>query len=72
MSLGNCIKTIDDERVKMLAERAAWLGNDETHYVRLWPEHDRKSLKTVIDLVVYWIDAQIRTEVILTDMPKGN
>lgn len=28
-------------------ERAAWLGNDETHYVRKWPEKDVKDLKSL-------------------------
>ena len=33
--LGACIKKhVDDNNIKICAERAAWLGNDETHYTR--------------------------------------
>ena len=33
--LGSCIKNrVSDAIVKECAERAVWLGNDETHYVR--------------------------------------
>ncbi len=39
--LSACISDhIDDARVKELARRAAWLGNDETHYVRKWEGKD--------------------------------
>ena len=29
--LGNSIKGIDNQRIKVLAERSTWIGNDETH-----------------------------------------
>jgi len=32
--LGACLNMIQDNRIKTCAERATWLGNDETHYVR--------------------------------------
>ncbi|MNJ49179.1 hypothetical protein D3C77_443970 [compost metagenome] len=31
---------VSDPRLVMSAERAAWLGNDETHYVRKWEDKD--------------------------------
>lgn len=35
--LGQCIQNyVNDDRIKKVAKRAAWLGNDETHYVRKW------------------------------------
>lgn len=34
-SIQRCINDyIDDSDIQEMAERAAWLGNDETHYVR--------------------------------------
>ncbi|WP_271401535.1 hypothetical protein [Salinicoccus roseus] len=36
--LGQCIKDIEDERIKTLAKAATWIGNDETHYTR---RHDK-------------------------------
>ena len=43
--LGRCIdEHIDDERLKSVAKRAAWLGNDETHYVKKWEDKDIEKL----------------------------
>ena len=54
--LGNCIsRYIDDPRVKSCAKRAAWLGNDETHYLRKWEGKDIEDLKILIDLTVHWM-----------------
>jgi hypothetical protein len=34
--LGKVINNfIQDDRIKKIAKRAAWLGNDETHYLRI-------------------------------------
>jgi hypothetical protein len=55
MWLGNVIDThIADASVKAAAaaKRAAWLGNDETHYVRVWEDQDISDLKTLIRLTV--------------------
>src|SRR5271157_5104927 len=39
--LGRCIdEYVDDPKIKACAKRAAWLGNDETHYVRKWESKD--------------------------------
>jgi len=33
--LGNVIENfVNDTRIQSVAKRAAWLGNDETHYIR--------------------------------------
>lgn len=49
--VGACIETrIDDGKVRLAASRAAWLGNDETHYDRKWPEKDVNDLKKLIQL----------------------
>ncbi len=50
--LGKCIKQISDEGIKNMAERAAWLGNDETHYYRKWIDKDIEILKELIQLTV--------------------
>lgn len=55
-SLANCIQShIDDPKTKSCAKRAAWLGNDETHYLRKWEDKDLTDLKILIDLTVHWI-----------------
>jgi hypothetical protein len=53
--LGACIKTMGDALLIASAQRAAWLGNDETHYVRRWPAHDIDDLKILINLVQNFI-----------------
>jgi hypothetical protein len=68
--LGNCIKDfILDSNVKACAKRAAWLGNDETHYVRKWTDQDISDLKMLIKLTVNWIDNALTTKKYLSTMP---
>ena len=31
---------VDNTKIKEIAKRAAWLGNDETHYTKKWEEKD--------------------------------
>jgi hypothetical protein len=70
--LAPCInKYLDDKRIREVAARAAWLGNDEVHYVRRWPDKDVKELKALLDLVIRFIDSQLEYESVLLDMPKG-
>ncbi|HDR7872357.1 TPA: DUF4145 domain-containing protein [Bacillus mobilis] len=68
--LGRCINdNISEQRIKDAASRAAWLGNDETHYVRRWVHKDVNDLKILIDLTVYWISAEIAQARFLAEMP---
>ncbi len=57
------IKSIPHELISQVAQRCAWLGNDETHYTRLWDEHDIEDLKKLLGIVVTFIshEAQART-----------
>ncbi len=69
--LGKCISDyVEDARVREVAKRANWLGNDETHYVRTWEGKDLSDLKTLIKLSVHWIQMDILTKNILKDMPE--
>lgn len=68
--LGNVIKGyVDDARVKAMAERAAWLGNDETHYVKKWEGKDITDLKTLIRVSANWIENVLLTERYTAEMP---
>jgi hypothetical protein len=72
MLLGNCIATyIKNERIAQTAGRAAWLGNDETHYVRKWEGKDLDDLKRLIGLTVRWIEMEQMTDAAVKDMPEG-
>jgi len=70
--LGNTIANrIDDPNVKECARRAAWLGNDEAHYVRRWEDRDITDLKVLIELTSNWITNCVLTEKYLKEMnPK--
>lgn len=59
---------INDPRIVKTAERASWLGNDETHYVRKWEDKDINDLKILIDLVIHWIVMERLTETYLNNM----
>lgn len=60
VQLGNCIKNyITDQRIKSNAERAVWLGNDETHYVRIYEDFDIEDIKKLIQLTVFYIQSEI-------------
>lgn len=69
--LGDCIRQIDDENVKLVAKRASWLGNDETHYTRKWEDHDIQDLKNLIELTVSCIAAAELTKQYVEEMPDG-
>ncbi len=71
IDLGTCINNyVDDARVKMCAERAAWLGNDESHYMRKWKDKDVNDLKVLIKLSVNWIENVLLTEGYSKEMIK--
>jgi hypothetical protein len=61
---------ISDANIQECARRAAWLGNDETHYVRLWTEKDIGDLKSLINLTESWINSHLLTQKYLNDMAK--
>ncbi len=53
--LSDCIgKYIDDEKIKMLAKKAAWLGNDESHYYQQ-RDNNVANLKKFIKAILHYI-----------------
>jgi hypothetical protein len=51
--LGSAIKKyVHDQSVRSMAELAAWLRNDESHYERRWSDKDLSDLKVLIQLTV--------------------
>ena len=68
--MGSAISTrITDPSIRGVAKRAAWLGNDETHYVRKWEQKDLNDLKRLIALTVHWMEAEALTDQLYKDMP---
>jgi hypothetical protein len=69
--LGSVIENyINDDRIKSTAIRAAWLGNDETHYVRKWVDKDIEDLKQLIEMTTNWIQLVELSKKIESEMPK--
>ena len=55
--LGHVIRDyITDNKIKDLAEKTSWIGNDETHYVRKHTDRDIEDLKRFISACVYFIN----------------
>ena len=66
----DCIdQYVDDSRIKECAKKAAWLGDDETHYYRKWEDKDLKDLKVIIDLTVNWIESESLAKKFIEDLP---
>lgn len=63
-------KYVTDSRVKSVAKRAVWLGNDETHYIRKWEGKNLEDLKKLIDLTIHWMEMEALTKSFNDDMPE--
>lgn len=73
MFLGKCIEDlIENTKIKQIAKRATWIGNDETHYVRKWEDKDVNDLKTLISITSQWIEMELNADEYLNDMPEKN
>lgn len=63
-NLAKCISTyINQTEIVATALAATWLGNDETHYIRVWDEMDISNLKSFIEACVYWIIMEGRASI---------
>lgn len=68
--LGAVLKEfVNDTKIKTVAQRAAWLGNDETHYIRKWDGKTLEDLKKLIELTIHWIEAEELTKTFEAEMP---
>lgn len=60
--LGASIKRIDDSRIKTLAERSTWIGNDETHYVKKHEDLDVNDMKRFIKALLTYVESELAFE----------
>jgi len=63
------LERFEDNLVRACAKRAAWLGNDELHYIRKWTSKDVTHLKELIQLTVNGIHSLMLAEQYQTEMP---
>lgn len=68
--LGTSIKRITENRIRVLAERASWIGNDATHYVKKHEALDIEDMKQFIKALVVYIDSELTFDAALSVLPK--
>jgi hypothetical protein len=59
-----------DSRIQAVAKRSLWLGNDETHYLRKWTNHDVSDLVNLIKLTANWIEIDHLSKSYIEHMPE--
>jgi hypothetical protein len=64
------VEYIKDPRIQAVAKRSLWLGNDETHYLRKWTEHDVTDLVNLIKLTANWIEIDHLSKDYVENMPE--
>lgn len=64
------IRRIEDDRIRVLSERATWIGNDETHYVKKHENLDIAEMKRFIDAVLHYIESELSFELALSIQPQ--
>lgn len=59
-SLAKCINDyIENKKLKTVATAAAWIGNDETHYIKKHQDYNLKDLKNFIVATVSYIITEL-------------
>jgi hypothetical protein len=72
IQLGNVIgKYLSGDRLPVVSKRAAWLGNDETHYERRWVGKDLEDLKKLISAVEHFIAMEVLVRELPAEMPDS-
>jgi hypothetical protein len=61
---------VPDARIQAVATRCLWLGNDETHYLRKWTDHDVEDLVILIRLTASWIEIEHLSKDYVQKMPE--
>lgn len=61
---------VHNRKISSMAARAAWLGNDQTHYVRRWQDKDMEDLKALLRVVVNWVLLETETSNFMATMPR--
>jgi len=56
--------------LKDILERATWLGNDQSHYNKLFDEYDIDDLKELIALIMVELDRQYKLNHYITTIQK--
>jgi len=68
--LKTIIQMIPHALTAQAAERCAWLGNDETHYTRIWTKHDIDDLKTLLGIVMTFMSNEEKAKAYVEKMQR--
>lgn len=60
--MSQIISSYFDGDVKEILDRATWLGNDQSHYKKLFEEYNIEHLKELIDLVMVELDREFKKQ----------
>lgn len=60
--LGASINRIENNRIKTLAQRSAWIGNDETHYARKHEDLGLSEMKRFIKAMLTYVESELAFE----------
>ncbi len=61
-TLNEVVNSYFKDELKAILLRATWLGNDQSHYQKLFEEYDVSDLKELIGLIISDLDKQERTK----------
>ena len=68
--LSAIIKDYFSGDLKEILERATWLGNDQTHYNKLFEEYNINHLKDLIDLIMVELDRDFKKRHYIENIEK--
>lgn len=68
--LGQVIKEYYESDLKEILERATWLGNDQSHYKKLFEEYDIEVLKELISFIAVELDRQYKMNHYINSIQK--
>lgn len=68
--LSSIIKNYFTGELKEILERATWLGNDQTHYNKLFEEYNVLHLKELIDLIMVELDREFKKRHYIENIEK--
>lgn len=72
IQLGGVIaKYLSGDKLPVVSARAAWLGNDQTHYEKRWVGKDLQDLKRLINATEHFIAMEILAATLPTEMPHS-
>ena len=71
MNLSKCISEyVKDLSLRDRFARAVWLGNDETHYKKIWEDKDLEVLKRILNSSLMRLADELENQRLKTTMPS--